>query len=130
VTKINSPIFCPSTDITESTHVLGVVGRDGKVKFLEKLLPLPRVARDEITMNDLRDQVRLTGLCIQKDCAHWKGICGVGKALTDLKTSSGGSYCDLKLRCRWLLENGPEICSVCQFVTRGQTISSLESKVL
>ena len=121
--------FCPSTDLSESTHVLGVRGPDGRVKFFNDLLPLPVVARDQYAFEDLRHQVRLTGRCIQNACSYWSGLCTLGQSLVELSKETAEIDCAIKSNCRWFSENGPQICSVCEFVMRGQVISELEEAI-
>lgn len=121
--------FCPSTDLSESTHVLGVRGPDGRVKFFNDLLPLPVVARDQYAFEDLRHQVRLTGRCIQNACSYWSGLCTLGQSLVELSKETAEIDCAIKSNCRWFSENGPQICSVCEFVMRGEVISELEEAI-
>jgi hypothetical protein len=127
--SMRNPLFCPSTDISESTHVLGVRGPDGRVKFFNDLLPLPVVARDQFAFEDLRHQVRLTGRCIQNACSYWIGLCTLGQSLVELSKETAEIDCAIKSNCRWFSENGPQICSVCEFVMRGQVISELEEAI-
>ena len=124
--SMRNPLFCPSTNLSESTHVLGVRRPDGRVQFFSDLLPLPEVARDQYVFEDLRHQVRLTGRCIQNACSYWNGHCTLGQSLVELSMERAVADCAIKSNCRWFSENGPQVCSVCEFVMRGQVLSELE----
>jgi hypothetical protein len=108
-------MLCPSTDRSESTHVLGLADSEGRVRFLEKMLPIPREAVDQLTDKDMRSRVRLTGPCISFQCGYWKNGCSLGRRLSNL----GKSYdraCPIVSECRWYQENGNRACGICAFV--------------
>lgn len=110
-------IMCPSTDFTESTHVLALKDEGGRLVFLETIVPIPPIAVEQLTIEDLRDRVRLTGPCVTSRCAHWAGHCTLGQNL-----SSAGQpievVCPIIENCRWRIENGPAVCGICPSVMR------------
>lgn len=110
-------IMCPSTDFSESTHVLALRNKDGRLTFLDSLMPIPGVGVDQLTVEDLRDRVRLTGPCVASRCAHWAGHCTLGQALS-LTGASAGEQCAITDSCRWRIENGDRVCGICTSVMR------------
>ena len=125
-TAYPSGILCPSTDTTESTHLLGLRGTDGKLTFLNQLLPVPAVALEQYDFDDFRDKVRMTGVCIQGNCMHWQGFCNLGRTLSELSVNGSEQTCPITTTCRWRIENGSSICSVCPQVMRQRNLEDLE----
>ena len=128
--EIGGPL-CPSTDLSESTHVLGIRGKDGRLRMLPSLLPLPQVARNQLTRENLRDLVRLTGRCIQGNCHYWAGHCRLGEEISFLAESSNEETisCSISARCRWRLENGDSVCRVCTHIMREISITELKGSM-
>jgi hypothetical protein len=128
--EIRGPL-CPSTDISESTHVLGIRGKDGQLRMLPSLLLLPLVARDQLTKENLRTSVRLTGPCIKNGCHHWAGHCQLGEEISFLAKSSNEETisCFISARCRWRLENGNSVCRICTHIMREKSLAELEENV-
>lgn len=124
-------IMCPSTDLTESTHVLGIKGKDGQLRMLSSLLPLPPVALEQLTRDDLRNSVRLTGRCIKGGCHHWVGHCRLGEEVSVLANSSDGEAisCSISTHCRWRLENGDSVCRVCPQVMREKFVEEIAKEI-
>jgi hypothetical protein len=122
-------IFCPSTDFSESTHVLGVRNNSGIVKFFPEIIPIPQEGVEVLTSDSLTNRIRLTGECIQDKCAYWRGHCRLGQELNSRqsirKSSSKDLNCPIEESCRWRLENGENICSVCPKVMRGLSMEDL-----
>ena len=110
-----SQMLCPSTDRSESTHVLGLADSEGRVRFLEKMLPISPEAVDQLTDKDMRSRVRLTGPCISFQCGYWKNGCSLGKELAKLGKSDDRT-CPIVSECRWYQENGNQACGICAFV--------------
>ena len=75
-------MLCPSTNRSETTHVLGLADSDGLVKFLPAPLPIPPEAVELLTDQDLEERVRLTGPCISVSCEWWKDGCSLGRSLS------------------------------------------------
>lgn len=122
-------IYCPSTDFSESTHVLGVRNSHGVLVFSPKLLPIPSEGVEVLTSDCLTNRIRLAGECIQDKCAYWGGHCNLGRKLSMRQsvgtTSLGDLNCPLEESCRWRLENGDGVCAVCPKVMRGLTMEDL-----
>ena len=124
-------ILCPSTALSESTHVLGIRGKDGLVKMLPVPLPLPDVALEELSREDLRESVRLVGTCIQKECLHWNNHCQLGREISVLANNSNPEVvsCPISNKCRWRLENGDSVCRVCTHIMREISITELKGSM-
>jgi hypothetical protein len=110
-------IMCPSTDFSESTHVLAIRREDGELRFFSELLPIPREAVETMSVEDLRDRVRLTGPCVMSRCFNWNGSCTLGPLLVS-RTASQKVPCPIRGQCRWLIENGESVCGQCTEVMR------------
>jgi hypothetical protein len=124
-------ILCPSTDLSESTHVLGVRGEDGLVTMLPAPLPLPDVALEELSRENIRESVRLVGTCIQKECLYWSNHCQLGREISVLANNSNLEIftCPISNKCRWRLENGNSVCRICTHIMREKSIAELEENV-
>ena len=118
-------INCPSTYLTESTHVLGLVDETGKLKFLPSLLPINQYGLNVLTDADLRDKVRLTGPCVTSSCANWNGRCELGDQLAAYERTAEPD-CAIRDSCRWRRENGNSVCGICTQVTRGRTFDDIQ----
>ena len=122
-------IMCPSTDLGESTHLLGVVNSRGSIEFTDELLPVPRSIIPIFTNDDLTNRVRLTGTCIKQNCQWWdNNECSLGKKFSRLAINSGDPKCAISDSCRWRLENGDACCGICEFVTFGRSPSDVECR--
>lgn len=121
-------IFCPSTDIPDSTHVLAVRNELGVLEFLPKLLPFPDVAKQQMRPADLRDRVRMVGRCIQAQCLHWEGHCALGREIAKIDSHANTPLCALSDACRWKLENGDSICRICPQIMRPKCLEDLTGR--
>ena len=118
-------IFCPSTDLPESTHVLAIRGRSGVLEFLPSLLPVPEVALVQMTKDDLSDRLRFVGNCIKNRCSNWNGHCVLGRELLKIARPADSPSCAIFRTCRWRIENGDSICGVCPLVMRMGSLDDL-----
>ena len=118
-------IFCPSTDLPESTHVLAVRNSSGVLEFLPSLLPVPEVALVQMTEDDLSDRLRLVGNCIKNRCSNWNGHCVLGRELSKIARPADSPSCAIFRTCRWRIENGDSVCGVCPLVMRMGSLDDL-----
>jgi len=108
-------IMCPSTSPVDSTHVLAIRSLGGKLKFLNTLQPLPEVARAVITIDDLQNRLRLTGPCSRRSCSYWTGFCSLAQDFASIQIDDK-RICSIYKSCRWRIENGAQVCGVCQTI--------------
>ena len=124
--NMTKSIMCPSTDIHESTHLLGTVNIEGMIDFRDHLLPVPNAVLSVLTKDDLTNRVRLTGPCIKQNCQWWlNNECSLAKEFAKIAVSSGSPKCAISDRCRWRIENGDDCCEICSFVTIGRSTSDV-----
>lgn len=121
-------IFCPSTDLPESTHVLAVRNQSGSLEFLPSLLPVPDVALLQLTEEDLFGRLRLVGKCIKARCSNWNGHCVLGWELSKVIRQVDSSSCAISRTCRWRIENGESVCGICPRVMRMGSLDDLLSE--
>ena len=108
-------LMCPSTALTETTHVLGIKEPGGTVRFLATPLPVPKSAVEVFTDDDVHDRLRFTGPCVTRSCAYWEGKCALGTMLAS-KSSCADPRCSIADTCRWRRENGDRVCGICPSV--------------
>lgn len=112
---------CPSTALDYATHLLGVVGPDGRVHYVSPALPLNddfRAKARQVGSPEAR--FRLTGPCVESGCQQWTGSrCGVIDSLLDQVEGSLDTElrpCAVRRTCRWFDQSGAPACRVCPFV--------------
>lgn len=113
---------CPSSTLDHATHLLGVVGPDGRVHYVSPALPLDdgfRAKARDLGLPETR--FRFTGACVEGACAQWTGSrCGV---IDNVVGQADGVELDTELRpctirrdCRWFAQQGGAACHVCPLV--------------
>jgi len=110
-------LMCPSTALTETTHVLGIKVAGGLVRFLSAPLPIPESAFEVFTGEDIHERLRFTGPCVTRSCAYWDGHCTLGSWLAT-RSSPADTPCSIAERCRWRLENNNKVCGICPSIMR------------
>lgn len=124
-----NPAMCPSAMCEPENQLLGIVGRDGKVSFLEKPIRIDdsfvAIARRGRTPEK---RFRFTTPCLNRECGQWKGgRCSVGdEAIRALGDGHFGQShppdCGIRDSCRWHLQSGTTACSVCPEVITDTTV--------
>lgn len=115
---------CPSSSLDHATHLLGVVGPDGRVHYVSPALPLndefKATARET---GSPETRFRLTGPCVESGCRQWTGSrCGVIDSLLDqvLQVTEPLDTelrpCTIRRACRWFDQSGAAACKVCPLV--------------
>jgi hypothetical protein len=119
--------LCPSSLCREGALLLGIVGSDGKVGYIN---PAPTVGREFV--ENARQQARapeyrfrFAAPCLEAACVRWTGTrCGVIDQATSVaqtmqpntdKTNSLPK-CAVRLECRWFAQGGPSACLVCPYI--------------
>jgi hypothetical protein len=119
---------CPSSTLESATHLLGVVGPDGRVHYVSPSLPLDDDFRFKAGRTDhAESRFRFAGQCVEEGCKQWTGTrCGVidtllgqvdGELDTDLR------HCEVRRGCRWFAQSGPAACHVCPLVVTDARIA-------
>jgi hypothetical protein len=113
---------CPSSPLEYATHLLGVVGRDGRIHYVSPALPLDddfRVAASRRGKTGAR--LRLSGPCLESGCQQWTGSrCGVIEDVleetADVDLDTELRPCTIRRDCRWFAQQGAAACHVCPLV--------------
>ena len=115
---------CPSSTVGHATHLLGVVGEDGRVHYVSPALPIDEDFRAKVGCDGRAEaRFRFSGGCVEGACAQWTGSgCGVIDGLLDevdaldepLDTKL--RHCEIRRTCRWFAQRGPAACHVCPLV--------------
>jgi hypothetical protein len=117
----------PSPSRQEGALLLGIVGSDGKVGYIN---PAPMVGKEFV--EKAREQgvapehrFRFAAPCLETGCTHWSGTrCGVidqAKSVSettqrDVDQTDSLPRCAVRPDCRWFAQVGPAACSVCPTV--------------
>lgn len=118
-------LLCPSAKGEDGSILLGVVGSDGVVGYLQ---PLIRV--DDTFLGVARRgrsperRFRFAQPCAEAGCGYWTGAhCGVLDQVLDVQASGGlpaasGELprCSIRRSCRWFHQRGPTACGACPYV--------------
>ena len=126
------PLVCPSSRIERpGSKVLGVLGDDGRLEFLEEPRPVTREFRELAERGrDPHLRFRFTGPCSMTGCPTWEnGQCGVPNVVASLRGDPGPlPECSIRPTCRWHEERGDDICRVCPQVIHALFRETLESE--
>jgi hypothetical protein len=127
---------CPSTTCQPDAVLLGVVGPDGRVRYVSPALTIDEefVARAHEGRAPEK-RFRFAGPCVEDGCAQWTGhSCGVATHVVERATAIGDATsrdgralprCAIRRTCRWFAQEGAEICHVCPtVVTDGRATPS------
>lgn len=121
--------LCPSAPAAEGAILLGVVGPDGAVGYLQPSLTvdsdfLERAARGR----PAEERFRFSSPCIEGRCGYWTGTsCGVIEQVLarqdaqELPVAAALPHCSIRRSCRWFAQSGPRACSACPYVITRQS---------
>jgi hypothetical protein len=114
---------CPSALCEEDALLLGVVGPDGTVGYVQ---PPTRISADFVERARARGHperwFRFSVPCREAACHQWTGAgCGVIDIVIgtrppdppDGKTATGLPACGIRRTCRWFHQHGAAACAVC-----------------
>lgn len=112
---------CPSATNSEGASLFGIVGNDGKVKFLPHIVSLDAelIAAANNHTNP-ESKFRYTQTCAEGGCRQWTGEkCGVIDKVRDLgiqQLDEKMQHCPIINDCRWYAQDGPNACRICPLV--------------
>jgi hypothetical protein len=101
------------------TKVFGVFEpSDGRVLFLDAVIPLPSVIREVVNSDQLCERTRISADCQTLKCHYWQGGCRLGWFVSQIDSPSHTSdpLCAISGRCRWHAEYGDTACEGCSKV--------------
>jgi hypothetical protein len=120
---------CPSARCEEGAILLGIVGRDGVVGYVQPQIVVGQDFVDAATRGRTPEKrFRFAGPCVEAECAHWTGArCGVIDRVMQLRDQKALTpspdlpRCTIRPLCRWFAQRGPEACQVCPLVVTDLT---------
>jgi hypothetical protein len=117
---------CPSGRAVDGASLIGIVGADGRLGYLNRAIPLEDAFLERVSGRAPMRRFRFSEPCIEAGCAQWTGSsCGViDKVLggADEVLDAGAERlprCPIRKSCRWFHQVGRDACGVCPFVVRG-----------
>jgi len=124
------PATCPSGRCRTGAVLVGIVGPDGRVGYVNPAMPIDDefVARAR-TGRTPESRFRFGEPCAEGRCAQWAGDhCGLIEeflASPKAEAATSGSRtplprCSIRASCRWFRERGPDACAICPLVVRSQ----------
>jgi len=116
---------CPSTTCEPGVVLLGVVGPDGRLRYVS-----PALAVDALFVaiaNEGRPpekRFRFAGECVEDACEQWSdgrcrvidGVLANRSSAEMLPTDHHLPHCAIRRTCRWFEQTGPQACQACPFV--------------
>ncbi len=127
--------MCPSGRCREGTILLGIVGANGVLGYVEPVMRIDTefVERAQQGRNP-EARFRFAEPCVEQKCAQWAGCrCGVIEQVLQsregariVREASGPlPSCVIRSSCRWFAQTGPQACAVCPHVVH--TPESMEA---
>jgi hypothetical protein len=111
---------CPSALCEEDALLLGVVGPDGTVAYVQ---PPTRISADFVAqaqaLGHPERRFRFSTTCREAACQQWTGTgCGVidvviGTRPAELQGKPALPACGIRRTCRWFAQHGAAACAVC-----------------
>ncbi len=116
------PTLCPSSRCAEGAILLGVVGSDAQVQFLNQPVRIDAEFVD-IAHQGRRPEkrFRFSSPCATNACRHWTGSrCGVIDEVFDSVPETHRietrPRCAIREQCRWHRQEGDAACGACPLV--------------
>ena len=112
-------LSCPSASNSHGDKVFAVFDESaGELRYLPNAVNVPEVAKSLLDMDAFALKNRLEGKCITSSCHYWQGACHLGFFVSEVQVQVRveTQHCSIRDTCRWIKENGPEICGSCAFV--------------
>ena len=112
-------LLCPAAMGPHGNEVFGVFDPStGQVRYLNEVIPLPRVTREVVGSDQLCERARLSTECQTYRCRYWQGGCRLGWFVSQVEVSTRAvdRVCPISQRCRWRAEYGDKACGGCSKV--------------
>jgi hypothetical protein len=138
--EASAGLTCPSSTCQPGAVLLGVVGRDGRVRYVSPALAVD----DEFVEQAQRGRTpekrfRFAGPCVEDRCAQWTGrSCGVIErvlshpGVDEAVAAHDGPAppCAIRRHCRWFAQEGVAACHACPLVVTDTAHSSSRRKTV
>ncbi len=121
-TKDADKKLCPSAALDEDAYLLGLVGADHRVRYVENPI---RIGAEFVSNaergNDAETRFRFAAPCVKCDCAQWKNNqCNVAKIAVEAMRvpteKEAAPKCGIRSQCRWYAQESVKACYVCSKV--------------
>jgi hypothetical protein len=112
-------LSCPSASNSHGDKVFAVFDESvGELRYLPDAVVVPEVAKSLLDMDAFALKNRLEGKCVTSSCHYWQGACHLGFFVSEVEVRDrvDTQKCSIRASCRWIKENGPEVCGSCVFV--------------
>jgi hypothetical protein len=112
-------LSCPSASNSHGEDVFAVFDEDaGELRYLPNAVNVPEVAKSMLDMDAFALKNRLAGKCVTSSCHYWRGACHLGFFVSEVEVRGrvNTQQCSIRNKCRWIKENGVEVCDSCSFV--------------
>jgi hypothetical protein len=116
---------CPSGRCEEGAVLLGIVGSNGVVGYVQPALPISDEFVEEARQRgEPERRFRFAQPCLEGGCTQWtENRCGVIDRVLSAKDASGDTTvtaglpeCSIRPSCRWFAQAGARACAVCPLV--------------
>ena len=117
--------LCPSFNCVEGASLIGIIGPDGKVNYVNPA-PTLDVAFVELAGKLRRppeQRFRFAAPCVKSSCTHWTearcGVVDLAISVAERSTQEAGASseplpkCSIRSKCRWFAQRGRNACDVC-----------------
>jgi hypothetical protein len=112
-------LSCPSASNSHGEEVFAVFDEYmGELRYLPNTLNVPGIAKSLLDMDAFALKNRLAGKCVTSSCHYWHGACHLGFFVSEVKVRGKAKmqHCSIRDKCRWIKENGAEVCGSCAFI--------------
>ena len=112
------PVLCPSTPAADDAFLFAVVDEQVELRYIKTPIPIDEGLAHALKKIDLPQRsFRFTHRCTE--CAHWQQErCSVATSVRRAAAAldeDGIPACGIRKHCRWFLQEGATICSLCQY---------------
>ncbi|WP_439581754.1 hypothetical protein [Dyadobacter bucti] len=130
--KKQESLQCPSYIAKPGADLFGILGKDGKVEYLEEPIRIDKTfveaakVHEEKTGRSAEERFRFSGKCIEGVCSQWShenSHCSlVGRVIEAMnkKVEAENSLmpCSIRHSCRWYAQQGALACANCNEIVR------------
>ncbi|HSK47220.1 MAG TPA: hypothetical protein VLA05_04345 [Coriobacteriia bacterium] len=129
--------LCPSAPAAEGAILLGVVGPDGELGYVQPLIEIDAEFLDLARERGRpEERFRFSSPCLEAGCGYWTGsACGVLEQVLSARDkgqippAEDLPHCMIRRSCRWYAQSGSDACLVCPFVITSTGTLGAETRV-
>jgi hypothetical protein len=130
--KHKESLQCPSYIAKPGADLFGIVGKDGKVEYLDEPIKIDKTfvesakEYEQNTGKSAEERFRFSGKCIEGGCSQWShehASCSlVGKVIEAMNKKAEREElllpCAIRSKCRWFSQQGALACANCNEIIR------------